>query len=365
VIRDSSRFQPFSERPVRLVGDQGEWLGAFELDLSDELLVQLYRDLVLARLLDERLVRLQLQGKSSFVAPSSGHEAIQIAIAHAVRPGRDWLFPYYRDYGVASTLGVPLVEIFGQMMGTRADPAKARQMPSHPSSRALNMFTAVSPIAAHVPPAVGAGVAMKLAGRGEVCVTSFGEGATSEGDWHAAMNFAGVQGAPVVFVCENNRYAISVELQKQSGSATIAEKAHAYGMPGYRVDGMDVLACLYLMREVVERARDGFGPALVEATVYRYGAHSSADDDSMYRPAEEVAAWRRRDPLPRYRALLERRDLWDAAAEEALRAEANAALSDAALEAEAAGEVPFAWMFDDVYAEMPWHLGEQRAEAEG
>ncbi len=365
MIRDSSRFQPFSERPVRLVGDQGEWLGAFELDLSDELLVQLYRDLVLARLLDERLVRLQLQGKSSFVAPSSGHEAIQIAIAHAVRPGRDWLFPYYRDYGVASTLGVPLVEIFGQMMGTRADPAKARQMPSHPSSRALNMFTAVSPIAAHVPPAVGAGVAMKLAGRGEVCVTSFGEGATSEGDWHAAMNFAGVQGAPVVFVCENNRYAISVELQKQSGSATIAEKAHAYGMPGYRVDGMDVLACLYLMREVVERARDGFGPALVEATVYRYGAHSSADDDSMYRPAEEVAAWRRRDPLPRYRALLERRELWDAAAEEALRAEANAALSDAALEAEAAGEVPFAWMFDDVYAEMPWHLGEQRAEAEG
>ena len=365
MIRDSSRFQPFSERPVRLVGDQGEWLGAFELDLGDELLVRLYRDLVLARLLDERLVRLQLQGKSSFVAPSSGHEAIQIAIAHAVEPGRDWLFPYYRDYGVASTLGVPLVEIFGQMMGTRADPAKARQMPSHPSSRSLNMFTAVSPIAAHVPPAVGAGVAMKLAGRGEVCVTSFGEGATSEGDWHAAMNFAGVQGAPVVFVCENNRYAISVELQKQSGSATIAEKAHAYGMPGYRVDGMDVLACLYLMRELVGRARDGFGPSLVEATVYRYGAHSSADDDSMYRPAEEVAAWRRRDPLPRYRALLERLDLWDAAAEEAFRAEANTALSDAALAAEEAGEVPFAWMFDDVYAETPWHLDEQRAEAEG
>jgi len=365
VIRDSSRFQPFSERPARLVGDQGEWLGAFELDLGDELLVQLYRDLVLARLLDERLVRLQLQGKSSFVAPSSGHEAIQIAIAHAVQPGRDWLFPYYRDYGVATTLGVPLVEIFGQMLGTRADPAKARQMPSHPSSRSLNMFTAVSPIAAHVPPAVGAGVAMKLAGRGEVCVTSFGEGATSEGDWHAAMNFAGVQGAPVVFVCENNRYAISVELQKQSGSATIAEKAHAYGMPGYRVDGMDVLACLYLMRELVGRARDGFGPALVEATVYRYGAHSSADDDSMYRPAEEVAAWRRRDPLPRYRALLERLDLWDAAAEEAFRAEANTALSDAALAAEAAGDVPFAWMFDDVYAEAPWHLDEQRAEAEG
>lgn len=362
MIRDSSRFQPFSERPVRLVGDQGEWLGAFELDLSDELLVQLYRDLVLARLLDERLVRLQLQGKSSFVAPSSGHEAIQVAIAHAVQPGRDWLFPYYRDYGVASTLGVPLVEIFGQMMGTRADPAKARQMPSHPSSRTLNMFTAVSPIAAHVPPAVGAGVAMKLAGRSEVCVTSFGEGATSEGDWHAAMNFAGVQGAPVVFVCENNRYAISVELQKQSGSATIAEKAHAYGMPGYRVDGMDPLAAYYVTRQAVERAREGLGPSLIEALVYRYGPHSNADDDGRYRPADEVAAWRRRDPIVRYRRYLEGRGLWDDDAEAALAAEIKAEIDDAVRANAGAGRAPLGWMFDDVFAALPPHLRRQRDE---
>ncbi len=167
-----------------------------------------------------------------------------------------------------------------------------------------------------------------------------------------------------MFVCENNRYAISVELQKQSGSATIADKAHAYGMPGYRVDGMDVLACLYLMRELVDRARAGFGPALVDASVYRYGPHSSADDDSIYRPREEVAAWRKRDPLPRYRALLERRGLWDEAAEEALREEQGAALAAAAREAEAAGTPPLAWMFDDVYAEMPWHLAEQKREAE-
>ncbi len=364
MIRDSSRFQPFNEQPLRLIGDQGEWLGAFELDLGDDVLAQLYRDLVLARLLDERLVRLQRQGKSSFVAPASGHEAIQIAIARSVEAGRDWLFPYYRDYGVATTLGVPLVEIFGQMLGSRADPAKGRQMPSHPGSAPLKMFTAVSPIAAHIAPAVGAGIAMKLAGTGEVCVASFGDGATSEGDFHAALNFAGVQGAPVVFVCENNRYAISVEMQKQSGSATIAEKAHAYGMPGYRVDGMDVLASLYLMRELVARARAGFGPALVDASVYRYGPHSSADDDSIYRPREEVAAWRKRDPLPRYRALLERRGLWDETAEEALRRELDAQLSAAARAAEDSGAPPFAWMFDDVYAEMPWHLAEQKREAE-
>ena len=364
MIRDSSRFQPFNEAPFRLVGEKGEWLGDFELDLDAETLTGFYRDLVRARMLDERLVRIQRQGRSSFVAPGAGHEAIQVAMAHAVRPGHDWFFPYYRDYGAAAAIGVPLVEIFGQMMGTRADPAKARQMPSHPGSKPLKLFTAVSPIAAHVPPAVGAAVAMKLQGSDEVCVTSFGDGATSEGDWHAALNFAGVQGAPMVFVCENNRYAISVELGKQSGSATIAEKAHAYGMPGFRVDGMDVLACYYLMHELVERAREGVGPALVDAIVYRYGPHSSADDDSVYRPDEEVATWRRRDPLPRYRALLEQQGLWDQAAEERLRDELEAELDEAVEQAEGAGTPPFAWMFDDVYAEMPWHLEEQRGEAE-
>ncbi|MEX2502693.1 MAG: thiamine pyrophosphate-dependent dehydrogenase E1 component subunit alpha [Trueperaceae bacterium] len=365
MIRDSSRFQPFSEQPIRLVGDQGEWLGAFALDLSDDDLIQIHRDLVRARLLDERLVRLQRQGKSSFVAPAAGHEGIQVAVAHAVEAGRDWLYPYYRDYGLAAAFGVPLLEIVGQMLGTLADPAKGRQMPSHPGSAALNVFTAVSPIAAHLPPAAGTGISMKMAGRGEVCVATFGDGATSEGDWHAGLNFAGAQGAPVVFVCENNRYAISVEFAKQSGSETVADKAHAYGMPGYRVDGMDVLACLYLMRELVQRARDGFGPALVDASVYRYGPHSSADDDSVYRPKEEVEAWRKRDPLPRYRSLLERRGLWDAGAEERLRAEVSEELNQAVRDAEAAGRPGIASMFDDVYAELPWHLRKQRDEATG
>lgn len=363
MIRDSSRFQPFSDQPIRLTGDQGEWLGAFELDLEDAFLVDLYRDMVLARLTDERLVRLQRQGKTSFVASSAGHEGIQIALARSVEAGHDWLFPYYRDTGISTALGVPLVEIFGQFLATRADPARARQMPSHPGHKGLNVYTAASPIASHIPPAAGTGISMKLAGRGEVCVTSFGDGATSEGDFHAGINFAGAQGAPVVFVCENNRYAISVELQRQTGSATIAEKAHAYGMPGYLVDGMDVLACLYLMRELVTRAREGFGPALVDAAVYRYGPHSSSDDDSVYRPREEVEAWKRRDPLVRFRTLLERRGLWNADAEEAARAELGERLTKAVREAEAAGPVPFAWMFDDVYTETPPHLARQRAEA--
>jgi len=364
VIQESSRFEPFQDSPIRVLSDAGEWIAPFELDLSNETLVALYRQLVTARRVDERLVRLQRQGKSSFVAPGAGHEGIQIAIANSVRVGQDWLFPYYRDYGMACAAGVPLHEIFGQMLGTLADPSGARQMPSHPTSAPLKIFSALSPIASHIPPAVGAGIAQKLAGKGDVTIVSFGDGATSEGDWHAAMNFAGVQGVPVVFVCENNRYAISVEFQKQSGSDTIAEKARAYGMPGYRVDGMDVLASLYLLRELVERARQGFGPALVDASVYRYGPHSSADDDSVYRPAEEVAAWRERDPIPRYRRFLESRELWDEAAEEALEQEVAAQIDEAVKTAEAAGEPELAAMFDDVYAEMPWHLEEQREELE-
>lgn len=364
MIRDTTRFEPFGDVPVRLIGDEGEWLGDFELDLGDDVLVGLYRDLVRARTVDDRLIALQRTGKSSFVASSAGHEGIQIAMAHAIDAGRDWIFPYYRDYAMASAVGVPLVEIFGQMMGTAADPAGARQMPSHPSSRALNMFTAVSTIAAHVPPAVGAAVAMKWAGRGDVCITSFGDGATSEGDWHAAINFAGVQGAPIVFVCENNRYAISVELSKQSGSATIAEKAHAYGMPGYRVDGMDVLACLYLLRDVVRRARDGLGPSLVDASVYRYYPHSSADDDAMYRPKHEVDAWRRRDPIARYRTFLEARGLWNDALEEGLRTQVRDAVAAAVAASEAAGKVDTASMFDDVTSTPSWQLRRQRASWE-
>ena len=363
MITDAQRFQPFSEEPIRLIDQSGAWLGAFPCDLDDATLHAMYRHLVLARAVDERLVLLQRLGKISFTASAAGHEAAQVGTAHALRVGRDWIFPYYRDTALAIAVGWPLVELFGQMMGTRADAARGRQMPAHPGSRDLRIFTVASPIASHLPAATGTAIAQKLAGAGDATVCTFGDGATSEGDWHAALNFAGAQGAPIVFVCENNRYAISVDLRHQTGSDGLAVKAHAYGMPGYLVDGMDLLACYYVMRSLLEAARDGLGPALVEMTVYRYGPHSSADDDSVYRPRDEVEAWRKRDPLPRFRALLERRGLWDAAAEERLRDEIASELDAAVEEAEAAGPVTLASMFDDVFEEMPWHLREQRDEA--
>lgn len=365
MIRESPSFPPFTDEPIKVIGDKGEWLAPFELDLSDEQLQGFYRDMLTGRLADDRLTKLQRRGKSSFVAPAAGHEAAQVGIAHALKPGHDWLFPYYRDLSMVLAYGLPAAEFIAQTMGTKADPARGRQMPYHPGSRELNMFTVASPIASHIPPAVGTALAMKLADSSQVTLVSFGDGATSEGDWHAGINLAGAQGAPIVFACQNNGYAISVDLKRQTGSDNIAVKAHAYGMPGYLVDGMDVLASYYVSREVVQRAREGVGPALIEYVVYRYGGHSSADDDSRYRPKQEVESWRRRDPLERFRRFLKHRELWSDDAEEAARHEIDEMLSAAIRAAEEAGPVPLEWMFDDVYEQVPEHLAKQRDELLG
>jgi len=360
LIRESQTFEPFSDEPISLLSESGEWTADFELDLDNSRLREFYRQMLLGRLVDERMNTLQRQGKVSFVAPSAGHEGAQVGLANAIRAGHDWVYPYYRDVALLFSLGLEPREFVAQSMGSRADPSKARQMPYHSGSRALKLFTIASPIGSHIPPAVGTALSMKLHGNDEVTVVNFGDGATSEGDWHAGINFAGAQGAPMVFACQNNRYAISVGLERQTGSENIALKAHAYGMPGYLVDGMDVLASYYVARHAVERARAGFGPSLIELQVYRYGGHSSADDDSRYRPRQEVEAWKRRDPLVRMRKLLERRGLWSQEQEDELRAELNAMLSSAIEEAEAAGAPPVEWMFDDVFADMPPHLREQR-----
>ncbi|MGQ9511193.1 MAG: thiamine pyrophosphate-dependent dehydrogenase E1 component subunit alpha [Thermaceae bacterium] len=360
MVRDARQFEPFSLEPIRLIGEEGEWLGAFPLDLSEETLRRFYRDMLAARMLDERYTILVRTGKTSFIAPASGHEAAQVGVAHAIRPGFDWVFPYYRDHGLVLALGVPLVEILGQMLATRADPNKARQMPPHPGSKRFNLFTVASPVASHIPPATGAAMSMKLQRTGQVVVCTFGDGATSEGDWYAGINLAAAQKAPVVFAAENNFYAISVNFRLQSGSPSIVDKAHAFGIPGYLVDGMDVLASYYVVKEAVERARHGEGPSLVELRVYRYGPHSSADDDTRYRSQEEVEAWRKRDPLLRFRRFLEGQNLWSEAWETSLREGIAREIAEALERAEGAGEIPPEWMFEDVFAEMPWHLERQR-----
>ena len=356
------RFDPFTEAPIRLIDEAGSWLGSFPCDLAPEVLQRLYVQMVRARRLDERLGTLQRQGKVSFVASAAGHEAAQVGAALALEPGRDWVFPYYRDLALALALGWPLVDAVAQQTASRLDPARGRQMPAHPGSAALRMFTVASAIASHVPPAAGSAMAQKLAGRGDVTLCSFGDGSTSEGDWHAGVNLAGAQGAPAIFFCQNNGYAISVDFAHQSGSRDVTLKAHAYGMPGYRVDGMDPLATYYVVRQAVQAARDGLGPSLIEAFVYRYGPHSNADDDNRYRPADEVAAWRRRDPIARYRRFLEARGLWSDADDARLAADLKAELDQVVRANEAAGRAPTLWMFDDVTAIATPQLRRQRAD---
>jgi len=360
MIKDTWRIEPYSEEPIRLIDEEGNWVGDFELDLGEEELKKLYRDMLTGRLLDERYIILLRQGKTSFVAPSAGHEAAQAGMALAIKPGFDWVFPYYRDKTMLAAIGYPVEMLYAQIMATKLDPNKGRQMPEHPGYKPLNVFTVASVIASHLPPAVGTAISIKLKNTGQVVLASFGDGATSEGDWHAALNFAGAQGAPIVFAAENNRYAISVNFEKQSGSARIADKAHAYGFPGYHVDGMDVLASYYVTKEAIERARRGLGPSLIEFLVYRYGPHSSADDDSVYRSREEVEFWRKKDPIPRYERFLEKMGLLSPKEREELREEIREGLLEAEEKALAAGEVPPEWMFDDVYGTPYWLLEEQK-----
>lgn len=362
MIADTQNFKPFNPDPIAVLSQSGDWIAPFALTLDDETLKTIYKHMLAARLLDERFIKLQRSGKMSFVAPHSGHEAPQVAAAHAISKGTDWLFPYYRDYAMTLALGQSVLEILAQTTGSRLDTAKARQMPMHPGSKALNIFTGASAIASHIPPAVGTAISMKIRETGQAVLTSFGDGATSEGDFHAAINYAGAKGAPIVFLCENNRLAISVDFNKQTGSETIAIKAKAYGMPGYLVDGMDVLACYYVLKECVENARAGLGPSLVEAQVMRFGAHSSADDDTVYRSKEELELMRQRDPILRMRRFLEKQGLWSDKAEEKFIKETQLAFQTALDTLAEAEKVPLEWMFDDVYAELLPHLAQQKKE---
>ena len=268
------------------------------LGLTPDDLLSMYRTMLTARLVDEAAFRLNRQGKAPFVVPVSGHEGCQIGTAWALERGRDVWLPYYRDLGVVLVAGMTPYEVFLGLFAKADDPASGgRQMPAHWSSRRLGIISGSSVIGTQVPHAAGIGYAVKYRGEDAVVATWFGEGATSEGDWHEGLNFAGIHRLPLIFVCENNRYAISVEQSKQMAVANVADRAPAYGFPGVVVDGNDVLACFAAMKEAVARARAGQGPTLIECKTYRFQPHTSDDDDRSYRSREEVEEARRNDPV--------------------------------------------------------------------
>ena len=267
------------------------------LGLSEERLIDMYRKMLLARKLDERVWALNRQGRVPFVVSVAGHEGTQVGAAFALDAERDWSLPYYRDVAFNLAMGISVKDLFLAVFAKASDPANAgRQMPNHWSEPDLNIFSHSSVIATQFPHACGIAHRLKATGSDGVVMVSSGEGATSEGDWHEAMNFAGVHKLPVIFLVENNLYAISTPSSEEI-AGTVAERAVGYGMPGVEIDGNDVLAVYGVMTAAVQRARSGEGPTLIEAKTYRYYAHTSDDDDKVYRSAEEVELWRRKDPI--------------------------------------------------------------------
>jgi pyruvate dehydrogenase E1 component alpha subunit len=348
---------------VRVLDDEGKVAHPqWEPAIAPAELRKIYETMLTVRLLDERMLRLQRQGRIGFSVTATGEEAAVVGPAYALRPG-DWIYSSYREIGAAIYRGYPLRTFLCQMFGNAQDPVKGRQMPVHHSIRSLNFVSVSSPVGTQIPQAVGIALAAKLQGKDDVALTYFGDGATSTGAFHVACNFAAVRKAPCLFVCRNNGWAISVPRALQTASATFAQKAIAYGMPGVLVDGNDVLAMIHATAEAAARARAGQGPTLIEARTYRRGPHSSSDDPSVYRDPEEPREWEPHDPLPRFRRYLEHRKIWSADDESQLRARFDEAFTATVREVESIeAKPPIESLFDDVYRDRPWHLDEQLAE---
>ncbi len=327
-------------------------------------LLRLYRVMVLNRRVDERMIKLQRQGRIGFYVGSMGEEATIVGAAFALEP-EDWIIPCYRELGAALLRGFSLFELCCQLFGNEQDTIKGRQMPNHYGSPELRFGSISSPVGNQIPHATGLGLAARLKGTGDVALAFFGDGATSTGDFHAALNFAGVFKAQTIFMCRNNQWAISVPSQAQTASESLAIKAQAYGISGVRVDGNDVFAVYSATKEAADKARRGEGPTLIEAVTYRLGGHTTSDDPRLYRDDEEVESWKSKDPLLRFRSYLMDVGHLTEETETKLEKELKNEIETALSKAEKIGPPAVDTMFEDVLDDMPWHLEEQREEIRG
>jgi len=332
-----------------------------EPEIAEEELRRLYKLMILTRNLDIRGLQLQRQGRIGFYIGCLGQEAAQIGSAYALKPN-DWILPAYREIGSMLLRGITLNQLMDHYFANARDVQKGRQLSNLFGVKTANYVSGSAPIATQIPHAVGVALAAKIRGDPIVTLTYFGEGGTSENDFHAGMNFAGVFKTPTIFFCQNNHWAISVPIDRQTGSETIAIKARAYGFEGVRVDGNDILAVYRTTKEAVDKARMGGGPTLIEAVTYRMGPHSSSDDPKRYRTEEELAEWQRRDPLVRFRKYLEKKRIWSDSDEKKAQGEANRQLDEAIEHAEKAPRPTLETLFTDVYQQMPWNLEEQLRE---
>ncbi|MFO0763163.1 MAG: thiamine pyrophosphate-dependent enzyme [Byssovorax sp.] len=344
---------------IKVLRDDGTLDPARDPGLSSDEVRRLYRACLLTRRLDERLIALHRQGRIGFHIGSLGEEATILGSAYALR-AEDWILPCYREFGAALLRGMPLARYLDNMFGNAADPAKGRQMPDHACYRPAHYASVSSPIGTQITHAAGVAWAAKIKKDDVVALAYFGEGATSSADFHNGINFAGVFKVPAVFVCRNNGWAISVPAGRQTATETFAEKGVAYGVPGVRVDGNDLFAMIHATRAAVASASRGEGPTLIEALTYRLEGHSTSDDPRAYRAEAELLPWKQLDPLPRLRRHLEVCHGFREADDQAMVAEVDAEIR---AEVTAAGEraIPaIDSLFDDVFADLPWHLAEQR-----
>ncbi len=329
--------------------------------ISKDVLLRMYRAMVATRAFDDRCMKLQRTGRIGFSIPNLGVEAVSVGAAAALDPETDWLAPSYRDFGMAFYHGVSVEAMMDTQYGNAEDNARGRQMPVHFTFREpIRWLSISSPIGTHIPHAVGIAMAMRMRGEKGVCLASFGDGGTSSCGFHSGMNFAGVYKAPVVFLCQNNQWAISCPLSRQTASESIAVKGEAYGIPGVQVDGNDILAVYSEVRKAVKRAREGKGATLVEAVTMRMGGHSTSDDPSKYVDPALLAEWEQKDPLRRFREYLLSEGVLTPEDVEAMDQEMAETMAEAARKAEARPRPPLSTIFTDVYAVMPPHLERQR-----
>jgi pyruvate dehydrogenase E1 component alpha subunit len=341
---------PSAGAPLQIVAPDGRLVRPDLLSgFTPSEMRRLYERLTLTRVADRKALNLQRQGRLGTYPSSLGHEACQVGSAWPLR-SEDWIFPYFRDLGLYIQVGYPLASFFHFWMGHEAGLV---------TPEGLRLFPLAITVGAQIAQASGAGIAARLLKKPLAVLTTFGDGATSEGDFHEGLNYAGVFRAPVVFVCYNNQWAISTPRSRQTASATIAQKASAYGFPGLAVDGNDVLAVAVAVGEALDRARSGGGPTLIEALTYRRGHHTTSDDASRYRDEAELREWEKRDPLDRYRTFLAGQGLWDETFEKSLGERAAAEVEQAVAEAEARPPAALEDIFAFTYRSAPPELSAQ------
>jgi pyruvate dehydrogenase E1 component alpha subunit len=341
-------YEAVTER-LEILDTEGRVDSALMPEIDPSRIRDLYRDMVLMRTFDTKALKLQRQGRMGTWPPIKGQEAVQAGVAMAMGEN-DWLIPAFREHGIKVLRGVPLHLVFAYWAGDERGS-------SYPED--VRCFPVAVPVGSQWQHGAGVGLSLKLRGEDAVAVTFGGDGSTSEGDFHEAVNCAGVFGAKTVFVIQNNQWAISVPLHRQTAGETLAQKAHAYGISGIQVDGNDVFAVYAAATEAIERTRRGDGPCLIEAVTYRLGDHTTADDASRYRPEEELEKWEGRDPILRLRRFLVEQGLWDDDQEAVLLEEATTWV-DGQVKAfeDMEPQVPEE-IFTSMYAAMPPHVVEQ------